>query len=277
MLEAMNDIVVRKMDFSFPEGLDPVVVEGDPEESFTVLGLSLLLPYLEPYLIRTMKEAKKQISDPVLLDQAERFSAQEGHHYRAHMRLNTAFDRTKFPRLAELEAELAADYKRFSAEKSLRFNLAYAEGFEALTTAFARFSFEGGANPAMREDVARLFAWHMVEELEHRTVAFDVFDHVCGSYLYRLIFGTYAQRHMASWIRKVTIYMLSMDTEAFERCGGMEGLKQRQRVKFADMRKRLLPRVLKTYSPWYTPHDIAFTSDMEMMAAQYSGQALETR
>jgi predicted metal-dependent hydrolase len=82
---------------------------------------------------------------------------------------------------------------------------------------------------------------------------------------------------MASWIRKVTIYMLSMDTEAFERCGGMEGLKQRQRVKFADMRKRLLPRVLKTYSPWYTPHDIAFTSDMEMMAAQYSGQALETR
>jgi len=224
-----------------------------------------------------MKEAKKHITDPVLLDQADRFSAQEGHHYRAHMRFNTAFDRSRFPRLPDLEAELAADYKRFSAEKSLRFNLAYAEGFEALTTAVAHFSFERGDTPRTHPLVAELFRWHMLEELEHRTVAFDVFEHISGSYPYRLVFGTYAQWHMASWIRRVMAYMLAMDVESVERCGGMEGIKARRKVKNADARKRLLPKLLRTYSPRYTPHDIAFTDGMSQLAAYYSGQALETR
>ena len=68
--------------------IDPVVVAGDPEQSYMMIGLSLLLPYLEPYLIRTMKEAKKQISDPELIDDLERFSAQEG-----RKRLSTELER----------------------------------------------------------------------------------------------------------------------------------------------------------------------------------------
>ena len=41
-------IVVRQMDFDFPADIDPVVVAGDPEQSYMMIGLSLLLPYLEP-------------------------------------------------------------------------------------------------------------------------------------------------------------------------------------------------------------------------------------
>ena len=138
----MHDITVRRMGFEFPEEIDPVFMPGDPEESYATIGLSLLLPHLEPYLIRTMKVARKQIHDPDLLQDLERFSAQEGQHYREHMRFNAALRLRKFPGLAALEAELSEDYQRFSHERPLRFNLAYAEGFEALTTAFARFSFE---------------------------------------------------------------------------------------------------------------------------------------
>lgn len=96
-------IVVRQMDFDFPADIDPVVVEGDPEQSYGMIGLSLLLPYLEPYLIRTMKEAKKQVSDPELIDDLERFSAQEGQHYRQHMLFNDAIRLQGFPNLVELE------------------------------------------------------------------------------------------------------------------------------------------------------------------------------
>jgi predicted metal-dependent hydrolase len=277
MLADMSEITVRKMDFSFPEHLDPVVVEGSPEESFSLIGLSLLLPHLEPYLIRTMKVAKKQITDEKLIDDLDRFSAQEGHHFRQHIRFNQALDLERFPRLPELEVKLADDYRRFSAEKSLRFNLAYAEGFEALTTAFAHFSFKMGVNPAMHPDVSELMSWHLIEELEHRTVAFDVYKYISGSYAYRLVFGTYAQWHMGRFIARVTNYMLEVDTEAVERCGGVEGMKQRNRMRGAMARRNLLPNLLKTYLPWYTPHDIAFTGEMQMLAARYSEQALETR
>ena len=265
------------MDFDFPADIDPVVVAGDPEQSYLMIGLSLLLPYLEPYLIRTMKEAKKQIRDPQLIDDLERFSAQEGQHYRQHMLLNDSIRLQGFPKLAEFEKILDADYRRFSKTRSLRFNLAYAEGFEALTTASARFSFERGVDPNMHPSVEALFQWHLIEELEHRTVAFDVYDHVCGGYAYRLVAGLYAQWHMGSFIRRVTRYMLEADPEAVERCGGEAGLRARRRKVGPELRKLFLPKLLKTYSPSYTPHDIPFDAELEVMAAQFSSRARSTR
>jgi predicted metal-dependent hydrolase len=270
-------IVVRQMDFDFPADIDPVVVAGDPQQSYMMIGLSLLLPYLEPYLIRTMKEAKKQISDPELIDDLERFSAQEGQHYRQHMLLNDAIRLQGFPKLAELEKVLDADYRRFSKTRSLRFNLAYAEGFEALTTASARFSFERNSDSETHPAVEALFQWHLVEELEHRTVAFDVYEHVCGGYAYRLIAGLYAQWHMGSFIRRVTRYMIEADPAAIERCGGKEGLRARRRKAGPELRKLFLPKLLKTYSPRYTPHDIPFDTELERMAAQFSAMARSTR
>jgi hypothetical protein len=265
------------MDFDFPDDIDPVVIKGDPEQSYSMIGLSLLLPYLEPYLIRTMKEAKKQVSDPALIDDLERFSAQEGQHYRQHMRFNESIRLQGFDRLAEFEKELSDDYRRFSKTRSLRFNLAYAEGFEALTTASARFSFERKSDDAILPSVSALFQWHLLEELEHRTVAFDVYEHVCGGYFYRLIAGLYAQQHMLRFIGRVVKYMIDADPAAVELCGGREGLRARRAAIRPDLRKIFLPKLLKTYSPWYTPHDIPFDAELQEMATEYSKLAHSTR
>ncbi len=272
----MHDITVRHMQFEFPAEMDPVVVSGEPEESYGVVGLSLLLPYLEPYLIRSMKEAKKQITDPELVKDLEAFNAQEGQHFRQHMRFNEAIRGFGFPGLQALEDALDADYRRFSASKSLRWNLAYAEGFEALTTAAAHGSFEMGANPNMNPLVRDLMSWHLIEELEHRTVAFDVYQHICGSYPYRMVVGTYAQWHMASWIVRAAGYMMSQDPRMETEFGGAEGSKRRNKVRGDRARKYVLPKVLKTFLPWYTPHDIVLTEDMKQLATGYSTMALRT-
>ena len=73
-----------------------------------------------------------------------------------------------YPELEELERKLDADYRRFSKTKSLRFNLAYAEGFEALTTASARFSFESGLVGEMHSEAGQLFSWHLIGGLRTR-------------------------------------------------------------------------------------------------------------
>lgn len=271
-----NAIVVRRMEIDFPDDIDPVCIEGEPERSYLTIALSLLLPYLEPYLIRTMKAAKKHVRDPALLDDLERFSAQEGQHYRQHKRFNDVIRTRGFPRLPEFEAELDADYRRFSERRSLRFNLAYAEGFEALTTATALFSFESGSMATMHPAVRELYSWHLIEELEHRTVAFEVYDHVCGSYPYRLVAGLYAQWHMARWIGRVARYMLDSDADALERHGGLAGRKQRQKMQAAAARKGLLPKLWRTYLPGYSPEKIAFTDDMVSLAREYSERALST-
>jgi predicted metal-dependent hydrolase len=269
----VQDITIRQMDFGFPEKLDPIIVEGKPEESYQLLGLSLLLPYLEPYLIRTMRQARKHVRNPELAEELSKFCGQEGQHYKQHILFNNAFKTFGFERLSEFEAELEADYQRFSDTKSLRFNLAYAEGFEALTTAAARAAFGGGMVEDMLPAARDLFAWHLIEELEHRTVAFDVYDHVCGGYFYRLATGTWAQWHMAHWIRRVARYMLETDPRIMADYGGARGRRERMR----DARKRwhrLLPNLRKTYSPRYTPHNIAFTEDMKMLAKAYTDRAV---
>ncbi len=129
----MDTITVRQMPFEFPDEIDPVFIEGDPVRSFAFIAGSLLLPHLEPYLIRSMKAAEKHVTDPRVLEGLKGFAAQEGQHYRMHMKFNATIRRAGFPGLDALEKELSDDYQLFTKTKSLRFNLAYAEGFEALT------------------------------------------------------------------------------------------------------------------------------------------------
>jgi predicted metal-dependent hydrolase len=274
----MQEITIRKMDFDFPDVIDPIVIAGHPEESYLMIGLSLLLPYLEPYLIRTMKEARKHLRDPDLVAELGKFSGQEGQHYKQHNLFNEsckAFG-IAYPDLARLEAELDDDYRRFSGTKSLRWNLAYAEGFEALTTAFARTAFEEGSNPNTHPAARDLFAWHLVEELEHRTVAFDVFDDACGSYRYRLAVGTWAQWHMGRWIARVTRHMLDSDARALEEYGGVEGRKARRHELWRRAYRGLLPKLFRTYSPRYTPHEIEFTEEMRDISKMFSATAQRT-
>ena len=160
--------------------------------------------------------------------------------------------------------------------KSLKFNLAYAEGFEAFTTATARFTFERGPAMGLHPAVRDLFAWHLVEELEHRTVAFDVYEQVCGGNFYRLFVGVFAQWHMLRFTFRVAQYMLDSDEEALSKYGGRHGRRARLRKQAAMAARRLLPKVLWTYSPWYTPHKLEMPEGMQALAAHYSEMAINT-
>jgi len=266
-------ITVRRMDFEVPETLDPLTVRGEPEESFMLLGLSLLLPYLEPYLIRSMKVARERIQSPELLAELKRFCAQEGQHFREHKRFNRAMQGRQYPGLGKLEAELARDYEAFTADKSLRFNLAYAEGFEAMTAATALFLLETRHEREMHPLVEQLMFWHALEELEHRTVAFDVYQHIYGGYLYRLAVGLFAQAHLLRFAVRVTRYMLRTDHQCIERHGGAPGRRRRLWRQTSRLVRTFLPKILRSYSPWYSPKKIVFTPEMEAMARDFTARA----
>jgi predicted metal-dependent hydrolase len=222
----------------------------------------MTMPYLEPYLIRSMKVALKQISDPDLSEDVRRFSQQEGHHFRNHAALNdqirTQFDAATADRLRAIEASLEADYQRFSRSKSLRFNIAYAEGFEAMTCAGALAAAEHGSfDDASMMPGGEIWAWHMAEEIEHRTVAFDVFEHVVGSYVYRILVGTWSQIHYARYIGR------------FAGCMA-HGLGHRLGRPRSDMHRAALRRYLRTWSPWYDPAKIDVPPQVEALLARYS-------
>ena len=272
----MDTITVRRMPFEFPEKLDPIFIEGETEQSFVRIATSLLRPYLEPSLIRSMKAAKHHVKDPAILDGLERFSAQEGQHYRTHMKFNAAFRLADFPELPRLERELEADYQRFTRTKSLRFNLAYAEGFEAWTMHSVKFILEehGFDNP--ESPLMQLWEWHFVEELEHRNVTFDVYEHVCGGYFYRLFVGIYAQWHFMRWIGKVSRYMLKVRPPPARSPEEKRIRHDQERAMRRAAFRRLLPGLLRSYLPGYTPHSIEIGPEMQEIADKYSEMASAT-
>jgi predicted metal-dependent hydrolase len=273
-MSTQGEITIRRMAFAFPAEVDPVVVEGHPEESYVYVAFSLLLPHLEPYLIRTMVEARKRVTDPALAADLDLFNGQEGQHYRQHIRFNESIRLQGFAGLEALEAELAADYRRYTETRSLRWNLAYAEGFEAFTTALACVALEEKLTERMHPAAREIYEWHLVEELEHRTVAFDVYEHVCGGYLYRLGVGVFAQWHLNRFMVRGALCMLRADPEAFRaRYGGRGAAWERLRPLLELHLRRLWPRVLSTYRPSYTPHRIAMPAGAKEMAARYSAAA----
>ena len=259
----MADITVRKIRFSFDEPVDLDVSDEMLGEILPILGLSMTMPYLEPYLIRTMKVVKEHIDDPQLVADVRHFSQQEGHHYRNHAIFNkqirAAFAEPVADRLRGIEAALEADYQRFTRSKSLRFNVAYAEGFEAMTCAAALAMAEGGAFDSLPPG-GEIWPWHMAEEIEHRTVAFDVFQALVGSYLYRIAFGTWAQVHYVSYIRR------------FARCMA-EGLGRELPRRSSPTQRAALRRYVHTWSPRYDPSRVKVPAAVEALLARYSEMA----
>ena len=270
----LDTITVRKMPFEFPDQIEPDFMDGDFERSFSFIAGSLLLPHLEPYLIRSMKAAEKHVTDPVVLDGLKKFASQEGQHYQMHKKFNDTIRLDGFPELEAFEKELSDDYYRFTRTKSMKFNLAYAEGFEALTMNAVKHMMEPNGFGDDLPVFLQMVEWHFVEELEHRTVAFDVYDHVCGGYFYRLFVGIWAQWHFTSWMRRVKNYMLKVRPQP-------EGtLKEIPSETMAAMAQpatvgRLLPGLLRIYLPNYSPHDVEISEGIQSLADKYTKMATE--
>jgi len=252
---------VRKPNFQFEQALPHWSWHREFAQANN--AASTTLPQLEPYLNRVMRKAKEALpaEQAALIGQIELFIRQEANHYQQHQRYNETLYRGGYSSLREFEGRLKADYERFLHDKSLRFNVAYAEGFESLGIIYAAFFFEQiddlleGADI----DVANLWRWHFAEEFEHRTVCYDVYKalfgkKVFGGYWYRIYGLMYAIWHLGSYGKRATDYLLAVD-----RLNMTEPEQCVSRARAAGYQWRLmsflLPRVLRIFSPFYNPRN----------------------
>ena len=270
----MQRMPIRKMEFGFCDRLNPYFYGNDPLRSYSSHAYWMTLPYLEPYLMRTVRGAIGHARDATLKEDMRRFCAQEGQHYQQHAKANELLrkHRPGFAELSAIEADLEADYKRFTATKSLRFNLAYAEAFEAMTMALSRTQMELRIQDDMQGPMRDLFVWHIMEELEHRTVAFDAYCAVGGGYVYRVAVGWWAQRHYLGYVSRFLRCFIRNDAEAFANIPA--DVLQDRTTQLSAQTKLATPRLRATFMPWYTPARVAMPADFEALRAHYSQLAV---
>ncbi len=245
-----GEIVVRSIPFEFPDELPPVW-SPHHEWSHMLNGASLTMPYLEPFLIATLKEAMDEIDDEAVLEEARGFNGQEAQHYKTHRRYNELLKANGYPELAEIEAGMKASYDKLRA-RSLTYRLGYSCGFETMTMGVTRWLVAERARLFGGSDtrVASFVMWHFVEEAEHKRVAFDVYQAARGSYWPRLV-GTFTgSAHVFWWARKGTVAMLKRD-------GLWRDLRSRLRLwrRTAEFFFAIAPVVLRAASPWHDPRN----------------------
>lgn len=251
---AENDdrMTLRRMPFSYSEGANAHWNPAKPEFSQVVNAASLAMPYLEPYLIRSMRKARSLITDEALQNELDQYVFQEAQHYKQHKMYNDSIS-ADYKCVPSIEQRYSDDYKQLGERKSLRFNLAYAEGFESMALAIGQMLIEDreflfGDSESI---TASLVLWHFVEEIEHKNVAFDVFDHLYGNYFWRMWGLIYATGHI--FLRTGQSYR-----ELLKEDGLWKNYESRKKLAKVLIRifTNLTPRFLKICKPNYHPDQI---------------------
>ena len=231
------------------------------EFSQTFNSASLIPAYVEPYLLKVMKRAQGHLNpaNARLLEEVDIFCKQEMQHCKHHLAYNKALRAQGYEGLKPFEEAIQADYDRFLKTKSLRFNLAYCEGFESMSASACEAWFEDYDDLLLDADLmtADLWRWHLAEEFEHRTVCSDVYHELSGlnpisRYFYRVYGYLFAIKHLGNFSKEAATYLLAKDRENMTPEELAASIERQNAVKKRTM-KAALPMMLKVLSPFYNP------------------------
>jgi uncharacterized protein len=267
----MHPITVRTMKFDVPRAdeFHPLCIAGNSVLSYNHLATSLYVAYLEPFFVKSLRRVMDQIRDAALREEADRFSRQEAQHYRRHVDFNKTVFAQGYRGLAERVDALKRDFERFLADESDRFRIGYIEGFESYTTQFALRILASGLydHPRTARPIGELFKWHMLEEVEHRNVAFDVYEHLYGDYVYRARMCWISQQHMFRFVADCTQLMSAFDVARYG-----EGCRVSISQKVRMAKSRLGMRV-RSMLPGYTPHKHTLPPNIAELSAHFTQRA----
>ncbi|MFN3617816.1 MAG: metal-dependent hydrolase [Aquabacterium sp.] len=180
MSHAPQAIVPReKLDFGLDGDIPKYWFGGDPFKSRLFDAMSTIFPEGERFFISCVRDFRDQVTDPQLRQDIKNFMRQEGQHGIVHGQYNERLKRQgiNVDALEAFQRKMLFEFERkyLSAKQTLA-ETAAAEHMTAIMAHgfFTRKEVMASADPRMRA----MYAWHAMEEVEHKAVAFDVMQKV---------------------------------------------------------------------------------------------------
>lgn len=245
---------VRRPDFDLADETPMWWWDNDPFKTLLLAALSSGFPPGERFFIDSVRHFQGQITDPELQKAIRGFIGQEAHHSREHEQLN-GFLQERGINLARLEKEIA-DFMNLLRKMSPERQLAHTVAVEHFTALMAEeFLLKYDALDEMDPRMAPIWAWHAVEESEHKAVAFDVYKAVGGSEFVRVtemmvvsvLFPLFTSIHVYQLMKEAGEHRNWRSwAKGFNYMWGKPGVF-----------RKLLPAYLKFYAPNFHPwnHD----------------------
>ncbi len=247
-----HPIVPReRLDFGLDGDIPQYWFGGDPFKTRFFDAMSIIFPPGERFFMTSVRDFRDRIHDPKLLADIQGFNRQEAQHSLVHNQYNARLraQGVDVDGMTQwLEKLLFDTYRsRYSREHTL----AVTSGLEHFTAISAHAMFDkrdimGPAHPHVRA----MYAWHAIEEVEHKGVAYDVMqDYAHVGYWGRVMGLVHSTYIFPMVVHRFMNQMLKHDGFSFA---------ERLKIKAKGYWWLLKPGgfiapVIKHYFPYYKP------------------------
>jgi len=155
--------------------------DNSPFKTHLMNAFSSQFPEGEKFFVDSVMNFKSEIQDETLLQDMKIFSHQEHWHSFAHKQYNIWLDKIGVP-VKQVEQHTYDTYRLIKEKDSQRACLGTTMCLEHLTTIVSEFLLSHPeVQRQMHPHFLKLWKWHSIEELEHKSIAIDVYRRVGGN------------------------------------------------------------------------------------------------
>lgn len=255
----------RRIRFRFGEvpSAGRYFVADDMVFSHFVAGLSAAFPPGEESFIRSVRRFSEQITDPVLKKRVAGFIGQEATHGNEHRRLNERLSEMGYA-IDWMDSDKTIERTiKFEGYLPARMHLAMTAAAEHYTAVLAERVLSSdeiqsiGASP----EAWNLLNWHAFEELEHKSVAFDVYRAVGGTETMRI--GVMAGLYALTLPFTLASLAVGLARDPVARIQPVRIAREAYSLFRGPVFRGIMPELAKYLRPGFHPDDIDTTELME--------------
>ena len=259
-------ITVRKLQFN-PKAIRRHYFANSPVMSHMLTALSSTFPIGEQFFVHSVRNVRDKVKNEKLQAQITAFIGQEAMHSKAHAEFNDAW-RSDDYNLDRFQAWLA---RKNEYVKNLhpKIQLAITCAFEHFTALLGGYILRHPEVLAtLDDDAVKLWVWHAIEEIEHRAVAFDVYQAVYGDdKIRRMIMRSVTTGFASLTFYSATRLFLQDKAKSLPKVGGnVFGL-----YLLGKMFIQLLPEYLSYFKADFHPSEIDYTKIVNYWKQRLAG------
>lgn len=211
-------IKARNMSFEIEQALATDWADKDAFLTAIFNAMSISFPSGEKNFIDSVRVYQDRIEDPKLRSEVKGFFKQEGIHSREHRKYNQLLCQQRGYDLEKLEGVYL---NRIEASKNdpkitNRVMLASTVAVEHFTASFGESFLQGKLVKNVEGPLGDLWRWHSLEELEHKSVAFDVYRQIGGDNKMRTTVMRLSMMTLFWDVMKVAIKILRHDQQLWK-------------------------------------------------------------